>query len=457
MPWIDVGGLTPGAALPTDADAYLPVRAVPQKKTRWGFSKTLANTVDPAFGSVLITGSGHTVNQANGSLVLTTGATQYTETILRSTAAVLDCFTLRWSSVLSQRIANQVFVIELVDIIGDNLAHTVNSTTSVTVTIPSNPFTADNVGQKMSWVPTSGAGTAIVLEATIASVSGNNVTFSFASSVGVGTGTGTCSLFGWNYFRVIYDGTSATTSKFQTQRNGWPSPSNSITVSTTASPGHIGILNVEDNVLFLADQVRATSTATMTTTRGQAWQDMPDGNVPLVFQIRSMNNTSPASTTTWTIAFADVELYQPSQVSLTSTRPMSPGSLVNTSIQNSVTVLPSLSSASGAGTFYGLTAAASTNAAAIKTSRAFLAEVSIFNPTGATVYVKFFNKTSAPTVGDVPILTIPVAAGVLETRSFGAVGKVFSTGLAIATTTGAAATDTTALPTAGVQISATYA
>lgn len=56
-----------------------------------------------------------------------------------------------------------------------------------------------------------------------------------------------------------------------------------------------------------------------------------------------------------------------------------------------------------------------------------------------------------------PIVTIQVAAGVLDTRSFGAVGKMFSSGLAIATTAGAAATDTAALPTAGVQISATYA
>lgn len=83
-------------------------------------------------------------------------------------------------------------------------------------------------------------------------------------------------------------------------------------------------------------------------------------------------------------------------------------------------------------------------------------EVSLSNVTAATVYLKFYNKASAPTVGtDVPILTIPVAAGALYANDFGRLGKRFATGIAFAITGAAAANDATAIA-AGAQLSLTY-
>lgn len=74
----------------------------------------------------------------------------------------------------------------------------------------------------------------------------------------------------------------------------------------------------------------------------------------------------------------------------------------------------------------------------------------------ATIYLKFYNKASAPTVGtDVPILTVPVAAGALWSAEYGRFGKRFATGLAIAITGAAVATDTTAVAV-GAQLSLTY-
>lgn len=112
------------------------------------------------------------------------------------------------------------------------------------------------------------------------------------------------------------------------------------------------------------------------------------------------------------------------------------------------------------GTGYSLATAATTNAVAIKTSAGSLYELTVSNPTATPVYVKFYNKASAPTVGtDVPVLTVPInATGTgagLTTIPFGTLGKRFSTGIAIAVTGAAIATDTTAA-VAGVQIHGTY-
>lgn len=109
-----------------------------------------------------------------------------------------------------------------------------------------------------------------------------------------------------------------------------------------------------------------------------------------------------------------------------------------------------------AGTAYAMVSAATTNGASVKATAGNLFELSLFNVTAATVYLKLYNKASAPTVGtDVPIMTIPVAAGAVWSAEFGRIGKRFSTGIALAITGAAAATDTTAIA-AGAQLSATY-
>ena len=108
------------------------------------------------------------------------------------------------------------------------------------------------------------------------------------------------------------------------------------------------------------------------------------------------------------------------------------------------------------GTTYNLVTAASTNAATVKSSAGGLFEVTISNVTATATYAKFYNKASAPTVGtDIPVLTIPVAAGATVSMEFGALGKRFATGIAFAATAAAAATDTAAA-VAGVQVNATY-
>ena len=108
------------------------------------------------------------------------------------------------------------------------------------------------------------------------------------------------------------------------------------------------------------------------------------------------------------------------------------------------------------GTTYNVVTAASTNSAVVKATAGMLYEITISNPTATAAYVKLYNKATAPTVGtDVPVLTQAVAAGSTVALNFGQVGKRFATGIGIACTAAAAASDT-GVSVAGIQINATY-
>jgi hypothetical protein len=123
---------------------------------------------------------------------------------------------------------------------------------------------------------------------------------------------------------------------------------------------------------------------------------------------------------------------------------------------HAVTISGTATTTPATSTGYLLTTAATTNAASVKATSCMLGEISVFNATAATIYVKLYNKATAPTVGtDVPTVTIPVAAGAFASYEFGSVGKRFALGMGIAVTAAAAATDTTVIA-AGAQIHASY-
>ena len=108
------------------------------------------------------------------------------------------------------------------------------------------------------------------------------------------------------------------------------------------------------------------------------------------------------------------------------------------------------------GTSYNAVSAASTNATSVKASAGNLFEITASNVTATATFVKLYYKASAPTVGtDVPVLTISVPANTTVAMQFGSQGKRFATGIALAVTAAAAATDTAAA-VAGVQLNATY-
>ena len=97
-----------------------------------------------------------------------------------------------------------------------------------------------------------------------------------------------------------------------------------------------------------------------------------------------------------------------------------------------------------------LSAAATTNATSVKTSAGDLFVITGRNNKATPVYLKLYNKASAPTVGtDVPVQTHYIPATSNFTVEF-ANPLYFSTGIAYAITGAAADADTTALVAADV-------
>jgi hypothetical protein len=291
------------------------VRQVPQDIDRIGFTKVLSNSVDSDWGTIVSgIGAGQDVDQTGGNLVITTGTTARSETIIRSTEGWQGGIRLRARSTLSSRIINTNFFIELVDVIGDGLAYTISSATVIVVTFPSgHGFTAENVGQSMYLGLFSGTGTFLSGRYPIASVSGDNITFTVS---GFAAGTGTCSAFGWNYYQLHYTGTTATNANFDTQRNGWATGATNATINTTASPGHLAIITGNDLIATFADQLVASATTIQQTVRANRNENIPDDK-NLRLQIRIANgSTAPASSITWTIGLISVSHYANTDVAI---------------------------------------------------------------------------------------------------------------------------------------------
>lgn len=301
----------------------LPVSVIAPTFMRVGFAEVGAGLVGNAASqlSLIQTGAGMGVNQSGGNLVITTGATTNSETIIRSQDTFAGSMMARVKVILSQRIVNQTFRFELADLIGEALAFTINSATSVTVTFPAgtNPFTAINVGQSLRLSQISGAA-GIPGRYAIASVSGDSVNFTVAAWPA--TGTGTLTLYGWNYIMAQYSGTTATNVSFDAQRRGWNSGDTTATINTTASPGHVGQLAFDVHTAGYADALVASNTGYQWTNRASRIENLPDPNVQLYLFIIVQNGSSaPASTTTLTVGFIQVEDQGRQKVRIASSDP----------------------------------------------------------------------------------------------------------------------------------------
>lgn len=430
---------------------------------RTTFAKAIAGGADPDyFRQIGALGTGIGLNQTGGNLVITSGTTANAELVLRSTKSFAGSFVARWQTILSQRIANNNFFFELVDVIGDDLAYNINSATSVTVTIPGGKFSAENVGQSITIGAITGAA-GIPGRYAIASVSGNDVTFTVAGWPS--SGVGTCSLFGWNFHRTLYTGATATTANYDSGRNGYASGDTAATINTTASPGHMGIMTSEDGAAGMLDALVASST--QTTFRASRVVNIARDDAELFVQIRVLNGTAaPASTTTWTIGMVGVTNYDSVNVALNNVRPQIRTNnglpvLVEAGTITTVTGVTTITTAgtpTAPATPYFVNSAATTNGALILTGTSGLQALYATNIGATAAFVKLYNKATAPTVGtDVPemIITVPAAVsgvpGSVEI-SPGFNGYRFALGLGIAITGGSADTDTTAVAAGQVKV-----
>jgi len=339
----EINGDSISNTIPSQSAQAVVTRAAPQKLFRTTFANAVSNGIDTSFWATPLIGTGMTVNQAAGNLVVTTGTTVNDETIIRSNQSFKGNMELKWSTTLSQRIVNQNFYIELVDLIGDGLAYTINSATSVTVTIPNNPFTSANVGQSLIMQQIAGTAGTISGRYAIASVAGNAVTFTVVGFPA--SGTGTMSLVGWNYVRATYNGATATAVVIETQRRGYNTSSSfTAAINTTAAPGHVGVIAVEDAQVSLLDQLQVAAATLNLTRRGESVQNLPEESTSLFLQIHVLNGTvAPASTTTWTLGLASLAQRSVQNVAVNSISSMSQ----NTQLPVNVVNTPAVTVSSG--------------------------------------------------------------------------------------------------------------
>lgn len=466
-----------GAAWMVDSTHGIPVAQTSPFFWRVGFAEVGAGLQGLAASemSLLKTGLGMAVNQSGGNLVITTGTSGNVETVIRSVPTFRGALLARYQLTLSQRIANQTVRFELADLVGDNLAYTINSATSVTVTIPGNPYTAANVGQFMRLAVLSSVG--VPGRYAIASVSGDDVTFTVAGWPG--SGSGTMTLYGHNWLASEYSGTTATNTLVDAQRRGWASGNTTATISTTAAPGHIGQIGFDVMAMGYADALAASNTAFQWVNRASRLTNIPDEDVQLHLLIVIQNGTTPpASTTTVTIGFVSVEDQPRNKVRLSGADPSSSnpvqvqvmgGALATQPVSGTVTanigtgalaagtnaigdvgIQYRASSTGGASTSH-IVSAASVNASNVKASAGRVVGWSFVNTTGVFQYVKLHNTAGAPTAGAGVVQTIAIPPNGVNNMPVGGGSIAFATGIARTIVTGSADADATAT-TAGAVV-----
>lgn len=180
---------------------------------------------------------------------------------------------------------------------------------------------------------------------------------------------------------------------------------------------------------------------------------------------QASTNAAGSSTTANLIAYGSLTGYQFFRIRFTSytsgtasviayfNRDNVPTSVIAASPTNTV-----VGSATSSGvTVYTVNSTASTNAAVIKTVAANLYGISAMNASATTKYVRFYSKATTPIVGtDVPIMVVAVPATSSKEIEYVPALRI-ATGLGVAITGGAAATDATAVAAGDVQLLVSYA
>lgn len=441
----------------------VPVRGIGQEIWTSSFSSVGASVLDSQFITPIV-GTGVTYNQGGGNLNIVTGTSTNAEFLTRSAVAWRGAMRLRFGFAASQRIVNQNLMVVLADLQGAGLTYNIISAVLVDVTLPSHGYTAQNVGQFFFLGGITGAA-GVPGRYAIASITGAN-TIRFTVAGWPATGTGTLTLFGHSHVKVLYNGTTATAAAFDGQRRGWASGDTTLTVNTTASPGHIAAVELTGREAWVFDKLRASSTGPTMTSRGSRDENLPDDNLDLYLFLWSYNGTvAPASTTTWTLSVASVEKYANTPVYLQGVRPN--GSVNPLAVSGGVTVSGTVTAnigtgslaagtnaigdvgiqvranATGAATIHHFVAAATTNALNIKASAGRVLGWQLANTTATWRYVKLHNTAGVPTAGAGVVQTIGVPPNGVAQGNIPA-GLAFATGIGRTCVTGAADADATA-------------
>lgn len=388
-----------GLLLVNNGQITQPVEQISQTIDSAGFSASGAGVLDFFFIQIPVVGTGVSYSQASGSLIVASGTSTNAEFLARSVKSYRGSMRMRFSIIASQRIANSNFAVMLADLIGENLAYTINSSTSVTVSIPGHTFDATNVGQFVQLGGITGAAGVPGRYAIASVVAATSITFTVAGFPA--SGSGTCTLFGRNYIRNLVTGTSATTLNVDSQRNGWAAGDTAATINTTASPGTMVQCEVTGREIFWSDSVRASSSTPTVTSRASRYENIPDPTTDLYVFLWNFNGTTaPASTTTFTLGHLSIESFTNNPIYLQGVRSVGtanslPVNMVTGATLSTVTTVAAVTS---------VTTVAAVTAANLATP-GIIADVA-----SAAITTTANTSAISPTFGCSYTVTIPVTA-----------------------------------------------
>jgi hypothetical protein len=440
------------------------VRLRPSALVRCSFSDVASGLVSKDFRQIGATGTGMTISQSAGNLVVVAGTTANAEFLAVSRASVRGGHALRTSLIASARIAQNNLSVEVADLIGEGLAYSITNATTVVVTFASgrNRFTSYNAGQFLNVSAITGAA-GIPGRFAIASVTGDTITLTVAGWPA--SGSGTLCLWGWNYHRVLFNGTTKTQAAYDAQRRGWASGDSTATIVTTDSPGVIVHLQSDGTDASISNSLRASNAAYQFTTCGSRVENLPDPDVELFAFIRCLNGTTnPAGSTTFTVGFVHLENLENVKVYLAGMTRNGAGNAV--SVQGAVTASGTVTAnigtgalaagtnaigdvgiqyranATGAATATSISSPATPAGGTIKGSAGRLLGLSGMNTAAATRFLKIFNATTVTMGSTSALFEIPIPAGQPFHFEYQG-GLAFSTGIMWAVTSARGLTDNT--------------
>lgn len=288
-----------------------------------GFSETIAAGVDGMF-EIRSKGAGQSISQSGGRLNLVSGTVAGEETLIRSINSMSSPLTLKQSAMLPRTLNNN-YAVELVDVIAKDAPFTINSATSLSITVPntvSDKFKTYIGGTIRIGACTGALNPSAVATGsrwTIAAVTDGVITLTVAGFPA--SGTGTLDLYGFNSIGIRFEGSSTTVALQETYRNGYGANDALIANDTSIAAGTMWIVDVQDGVVVFQDEQVATSTNTVANVRGRRIAQIPDVRVPMYLQIRQLNAFTVSSVTR-NIDFISVEDYNPQHVTIEALRPM---------------------------------------------------------------------------------------------------------------------------------------
>ena len=458
------------ATRPLDNEAPgTPVRSIGQEVWNVSFSEVGASVISPQFITPS-TGTGVSFSQASGALAVVAGTSTNAEFFTRSVTTWRGALRLKFSTVLSQRIANNNFVAMLADLIGEGLTVTINSATSITVSQAGHPFTSTSVGQFVNIgriVGAAGVPGRYAIASVVPGVSYNLTVAGWPAS-----GSCTATVFGHSYVRHLFTGTTATAVNVDAQRRGWAAGDTAATINTTASPGTIITCELTGREVYWADQLRASTTTPAVAVRANRVENIPDDNLDLYVFLWSFNGTvAPASSTTWTISFCSIEKFANTPVYVQGVRgqgAMNPLPVNIAASAATVTVGGTVSgnlnagtaaigdvgiqyraNATGAATLTNINSPATPAAQQIRSGAGRLLSVVMTNTAASARWLKIFNLLSASVTPGTTAALAEIGIGAGQTIEWSLEGGAgFSTGITIMVTGGQGLTNNAAI-TAG--------